>query len=208
MPARPGLRGWRCSASARLTRSVTNRDMPLPGSKRARRAACIDHHPHIGNGQRGFRDRGRQHDPPPPLRRLQRRRCAFEVHGAIQRHHLGIGVQQGPRRGGSRPSPGRKVRMVPPVSRVAASASATSRAASGIRRAPAGRGRSSQRVSTGRPALGPDHRGVIQQRRHRPASSVADATSSARSGRSARAPPMSGQGPDRHSGCVREIRRR
>ena len=76
--------------------------------------------------------------------------------------------------------------MVPPRVRVAASASAISRAASGTSRLPAGSGRSSQRVSTGkaRPSermTGAPSKSVATGW----ASSVADMTTSARSGRSA-----------------------
>ena len=84
------------------------------------------------------------------------------------------------------PSPGRKARMVPPGSaRVSASASAMNCAAWRIRGAPAGAGRGSQRVSTGKARPSERMTGASSRAATGSASSVADITTMARSGRSA-----------------------
>jgi hypothetical protein len=63
--------------------------MPDAGIEaRPPRAAAIDHHPHARNGQRGFRDRGRQHDPPRGTGRGQHRALRLEIHRAVKRHDL------------------------------------------------------------------------------------------------------------------------
>ncbi len=64
------------------------------------RPAAVHHHPHVGDGQRGLRDRRRQHQPPPRRERRQRPPLLREGQPAMQRlhHHLRRQPRRQPRR--------------------------------------------------------------------------------------------------------------
>ena len=85
-PARP--RRW--SAEARETRTVSSRvsaDIRLVA--RHAREAAIDDDAHAFDGERGFRDRGREHDLAPPLRRGRDRAVLrLRVERAIERDDI------------------------------------------------------------------------------------------------------------------------
>ena len=165
-PARPR----RCSASARVTRSVTSRVIPEPGSKRARRArpastttrtsGMVSEVSAIAVASTSLRPVGE---------RRQRRALRGERQPAVQRlHHDARRAAAARARAAVRPIsawPGRKTSTPPSV---AASASTTSAAVAASSRS-SGRPRPVEPARLDREGapLGGQHRRPVQQRRDR-----------------------------------------
>ena len=186
-PARPR----RCVASARSPVSVTSRDMPEPGSNRARRAGPPSTTTRIAvDRQRGFGDGGGEHDlaDADPARAARAARCAASP---AARRNSGRSVAPAGNRGPSAasqrrisPSPGRKT-STPPLGFFQRLHHQVGHGGLGRRAHPCG-GARSQRVSTGkaRPSdvmIGASSSSAATGA----ASSVADITRSRRSSRSA-----------------------
>ena len=134
-------------------------------------AAGIDDHPHLGDCQRGFRDRGRQHDPPQSAdgRRRQRGLLTGEGQRPVKRQDLGRQIRQ---QRGDAPDLGLagKERQQRVARRGIAGREGGGDQTRGLGDQPAACGQrpvEPVRLDRERPAFGADHRRVGQQGRDR-----------------------------------------
>ena len=86
-----GTAGALVGRSLRNSHHVQPREAAVGIKARLARQAAVDHHAHAGQGDRGFGDIGRQHDPATPIGRgLQHPRLLLHRQFAVQGQHLGI----------------------------------------------------------------------------------------------------------------------